>query len=228
LSTSPNFSQLNSTFRVINANKRAVWVQLLDEENKEIAAKQKEKKIDMSNIEIPHEIYNMQVEPMIENENDYFAIVYCYGSIVFFNTKESVQKQWLHTLRHKLKDQGNIIQNLTADINEDELVVVVDPTLSQWSRQSNNLFFVKVMDLNNANVISHMLAKSVAMESYEAEVLSILENFKSVNNEIQQLNKVTRNLTPVIAQGNALRCDLFLSVRIFDTYVLFGCKIFFI
>jgi uncharacterized Rmd1/YagE family protein len=150
--------------------------------------------------------------------------VYSFGSIVFVNVnKEQMHMEWISRLQ-----DPQVGHTVHAERYEDDVTVVIDPALREWSKSGHNHFAVKVLDLNNSNVIAAILARSVALESYEVQVQTILEQFKNLNQTIRGMNhswvttaspvykQTSRKMIPVIAQGNELKCDLLLNVRIFD------------
>jgi uncharacterized Rmd1/YagE family protein len=114
-----------------------------------------------------------------------------------------------------------IVCNLTCNFsNNQDVHIVIDPNLPDWCKLEQDRLILKRMDVHSLNIISSILARSVALKSFEDHAHMILDEFQILNQKIQALKKIKRSeekiLIPLIAQGNALKCDLLLNVRLLE------------
>jgi uncharacterized Rmd1/YagE family protein len=96
----------------------------------------------------------------------------------------------------------------------------VNENLEDWGKLEKDHFIVKRFDVHSLNIISSILSRSVALKSFEDHAHMILDEFQILNQKIQTLKKINKSeektLIPLIAQGNALKCDLLLNVRLLE------------
>ncbi len=154
-----------------------------------------------------------EANPIIYYNNEMFLILNSFGSVSFVNMNETEQLQIIQWLRAKHLTSSADLQH---PIQREEMKIVVNENLKDWCRLGDNQLLVKTLNLYNINVISALLARSAALKNYELKVQTILETFTELNANIKQSSSLNMNLIPNIAQGNALRCDLLLNVRLFD------------
>jgi uncharacterized Rmd1/YagE family protein len=146
-------------------------------------------------------------------KDSWFLTISSFGSVCFFDCKdERVQRQWLQNLQK--------IANTPQPEKYDNLPIVVDPNLQDWCKLEKDHFMVKKMDVHSLNIISSILSRSVALKSFEDNVHIILDEFQKLNQKVQTYKKISRReeqiFIPLIAQGNALKCDLLLNVRLLE------------
>jgi uncharacterized Rmd1/YagE family protein len=142
--------------------------------------------------------------------NGSFIILYHFGSICFLNCDETLQQQWVQTLQ---------VDNSFV-VTKDFIPIAVDSSASDWCKMGRDHAIVQKLDVNNMNIISGVLARSVALKSYEISSNITLENFRKLNEEIERTGKIHKRdekvLIPVFAHANGLKCDLLLSVRLLE------------
>jgi len=140
-----------------------------------------------------------------------YIVLYHFGSICFLNCDEELQEQWISKLRDS---DPNFV------VTKDYLRVVVDRESKDWCRMGRDHMIVQKLDLNNLNIISGVLSRSIALKSYEISAQHTLENFRLLNAQIEKTGKINRydekRLVPVFANANGLKCDLLLSVRLLE------------
>ncbi len=98
--------------------------------------------------------------------------------------------------------------------------MVIDEQSPDWCKMGKDHMIIQKLDMNNLNIISGVLSRSIALKGYEISAQNTLENFRLLNNLIEKTGKISRQdekrLVPVFANANALKCDLLLSVRLLE------------
>lgn len=155
-------------------------------------------------------------KPVISSTKDAFMVVYKYGSVTFVNVEEDQQKE----LTTFLKDYAILPSSNSTHIHDD-LVISVDSNIKSWFKFKRDELHVQLLNLNNINIISAVLARSVALRNREKMVDEVLDQFKKLNEIIIKNNGYIRRaeeklLIPVIAQANAMQCDVLLNLKLFE------------
>ncbi|KAL0484261.1 DUF155 domain-containing protein, partial [Acrasis kona] len=146
--------------------------------------------------------------------NLWYMNVYNFGSVGFFDCRnEEDQTHWLNKLREITDTQSSVEKH-------DNLPIILNPNLDKWCQLHQDKFILKNMDLNSLNIISGILCRSAALKSFEDTTQHILNAFQHLNAKIQItrtiLKKEGTRLVPLIAESNALKCDLLINVRLLE------------
>lgn len=141
-----------------------------------------------------------------------YVAVYRFGSIIFFNVGPREKAKLLECVkRHAFEPVA------TGFEQRDSFGVRVMPEASR-TRVTSEHAIVNKLDLNAVAVISEVMAQSVALDSYNDIVDSLLENFAVVNSKISATNQMDgldkKMLFSKIAQNNRIFIDLISKLRI--------------
>ncbi|KAL9649565.1 hypothetical protein ABK040_003243 [Willaertia magna] len=166
-----------------------------------------------------------------------FVVVYSFGTICFINCEETLHNNWINLYSNFIKlpenknwllssDGIQLEQKLFTNILKDDFQVLIDNKLNDWCEDINenerypNSLIIKMLDLNNLNIISGVLSRSITLKTFENQVHEILMKFQKLNFEIINYKKFSsqnkHELLPVIALGNELKCELLLNVKLLE------------
>lgn len=140
-----------------------------------------------------------------------FVAVYRFGSIIFLNVGPREKAKLLESVkRHAIEPIG------TGFEQRDSFAVCVTPEISR-TRVTSEHAIVHELNLSAVAVISEVMAQSVALDSYNDIVDSLLENFAIVNSKISTTNQMDMDKKMIfskIAQNNRIFIDLISKLRI--------------
>lgn len=149
-----------------------------------------------------------------------YMSVTSYGSAVFFGASKELRKQCLHTLLQNAKVVSDPLLDHT--LYNEEFTMSVDPGMSTWSRLDPDCIVLKHMDLKNLQVISHVLAQSVALDYYSNHVERTLETFCSLNQEMMEsanIGKLNKQvLLQLVAENNIVMTDIISKLGVHERY----------
>ncbi|CCI49891.1 hypothetical protein ABG067_006732 [Albugo candida] len=160
-----------------------------------------------------------------------WIVYFDYGALVFFNCDPPL----ITTLtRHAKRFCTDTFDNRGHD---EELLLISNPTLTNWSELLENNILVQEIDHINIHVIAGVLAQTVALEHYERQIEAILTEFENLNAAVERRqgprrsspfffggllgSKQTeqqhyRQLFEIVATNNTLLIDLVSKLRVID------------
>ncbi len=137
-------------------------------------------------------------------ENGY-CLLYNFGSVVFFNIDEAVQKTTLERLKNFLSSN---IEELTSD----EFLLEVE------KRAKNNVFFEKVvvdkLNRDRIELIALVLAQSTALEYFEKKVDDLVETIR----QKYPMKKLRKFINQTMATKQNLITTLYLLEKPDETW----------
>jgi uncharacterized Rmd1/YagE family protein len=71
----------------------------------------------------------------------------------------------------------------------EDYVAVIDPEMEEWSRldSGRDSITLRQLDIHNLRIVAGVLGQSVSLQHYETQANSVLEQFRSHNDEIMKL-----------------------------------------
>jgi uncharacterized Rmd1/YagE family protein len=145
------------------------------------------------------------------DSNPSYVAIYRFGSVIFFNVSPRIQVSMLQSIKkHALEPLAQGLEQ------KDTFSVCVMPNASR-SRVTSEHCIVPNLNMNAVAVISEVMAQSVALESYNEIVDSLLEKFSVLNSNISTSSKMDldkKMLFSKIAQNNRIFIDLISKIRI--------------
>ena len=145
-----------------------------------------------------------------------YMAVTSYGSAVFFDTSKELKNSCLSLI------ETAVHEPLVERNYNEEFIMSVDPGISSWSTLDPDCIILQKMDLKNIQVISHVLAQSVALDYYSSHVERTLETFCSLNQEmmetasISKLNKQV--LLQLVAENNIVMTEIISKLGVHERY----------
>lgn len=140
-----------------------------------------------------------------------YVAVYRFGSVIFFNVSPRVRTDMLEAIkRHATEAIASGFEQ------KDTFGICVMPNAST-TRVTPEHCIVQKLNMNAVAVISEVMAQSVALDSYNDIVDSLLENFAAINSNISTTATMNLNkkvLFSKIAQNNRIFIDLISKLRI--------------
>ena len=140
-----------------------------------------------------------------------YVAVYRFGSVIFFNVSPRVRADMMEAIkRHATEAIASGFEQ------KDTFGVCVMPNAST-TRVTPEHCIVQKLNMNAVAVISEVMAQSVALDSYNDIVDSLLENFAAINSNISRTEKMNldkKMLFSKIAQNNRIFIDLISKLRI--------------
>ncbi|CAD7700232.1 unnamed protein product [Ostreobium quekettii] len=100
--------------------------------------------------------------------------------------------------------------------NKEDHTVVVRPTIQNWYRQEADRLVLKVLDADNMRVISTVLGQSVALDQYSRQVDRALEEFNSINREMERTGSFT------VGRGDLFRRVARNNIMITEAIIVLG------
>lgn len=96
------------------------------------------------------------------------------------------------------------------------------PDLSSWSQLTPETIALQQLDLKNIQVISQVLAVSVALDYYGALVERMLARFTAINREMRETLSLrgvnNAELLRLVAEGNDLMTDVITKLGVNDRF----------
>lgn len=149
-----------------------------------------------------------------------YMSVTSYGSAVFFGASKEMKRQCLSVLLQNAKVVSDPLLDHT--LYNEEFTMSVDPTISTWSSLDPDCIVLQKMDLKNLQVISHVLAQSVALDFYSNHVERTLETFCSLNQEMMEsanIGKLNKQvLLQLVAENNIVMTDIISKLGVHERY----------
>lgn len=143
--------------------------------------------------------------------NPSYVAVYRFGSVIFFNVSPRIQVQLLQLIKaYATEPQAKGFEQ------KDTFGVCILPNATQ-TRVTPEHCIVPELNMNAVAVISEVMAQSVALESYNEIVDSLLDKFALLNSKISTSSKMDldkKMLFSKIAQNNRIFIDLISKLRI--------------
>ncbi|GAB4817342.1 hypothetical protein N2152v2_004388 [Parachlorella kessleri] len=148
---------------------------------------------------------------------DPYMVAFSYGSVVFFNSDRELKEAYLQVCRDEAADPVSADRPYT-----EEYPVTVDPREPLWSRLEADNVILQVLDLRNIQVISQVLAQSVAMDFYSSHVERTLETFCNMNlvmQETKNIAKINKQvLLQMVAENNIVMTDIINKLGVHERY----------
>lgn len=149
-----------------------------------------------------------------------YMSVTSYGSAVFFGASKELKKKCLSVLLQNAKVVSDPLMD--HSLYNEEFTMSVDPSISTWSTLDPDCIVLQEMDLKNLQVISHVLAQSVALDFYSNHVERTLETFCSLNQEMMEsanIGKLNKQvLLQLVAENNIVMTDIISKLGVHERY----------
>jgi uncharacterized Rmd1/YagE family protein len=145
-----------------------------------------------------------------------YAVIYPFGSVVFFNASAEQQRMCLQQAR-----LFGMIPNRVPTAEDYRLVV--NPIASEYCEFEPDHIVLRGLDINSIRVLSQVLGQTVAMEHYEKKVDIMLNQFRSLNAKLEErgvMSMQKSKLFKLIAANNAILTDMITQVKLLDRYAL--------
>jgi|TARA_B110000208_G_C11684087_1_gene399873 uncharacterized Rmd1/YagE family protein len=125
----------------------------------------------------------MAAAPLHPNLASY-AVLFNYGAVVFVNADPHVHASVIAAVR------GHCEGAVVGDVMRlEDYVAVIDPEMEEWSRldSGRDSITLRQLDIHNLRIVAGVLGQSVSLQHYETQANSVLEQFRSHNDEIMKL-----------------------------------------
>lgn len=147
-----------------------------------------------------------------------YVVLYRYGSIVFFNVPFTKQREIIKQIKKYSKDPIAF-----GFEKQEKYDIVVKPGLTESEMEridviKGDFATVSELDMNNVAVISTIMSQTVALDSYNITVETLLEDMEKINANIKKNGKISNDerehLFKVVAQSNSLFNDMLTKLRV--------------
>ncbi|PSC70381.1 DUF155 family [Micractinium conductrix] len=146
-----------------------------------------------------------------------YMVAFNYGSVVFFNAGPKLRQRHLAIAREVAADPVSSERPYV-----EEYCLTLSPTLPVWSSCSPDNIKLQSLDLKNIQVISQVLAQSVAMDFYSSHVERTLETFCNMNLEMQEsqnISKINKQvLLQLVAENNIVMTDIINKLGVHERF----------
>ena len=147
-----------------------------------------------------------------------YVVLYRYGSVVFFNVPFSKQRDIIQQIKKYCEDPVAV-----GFEQQEKYDIVVQPGLTESELENVDVIkgdfaTVSQLDMNNVAVISTIMSQTVALDSYNIIVETLLEAMETINTNIKKNGKISNDerehLFKVVAQSNSLFNDMLTKLRV--------------
>ncbi|EFN56401.1 hypothetical protein CHLNCDRAFT_144977 [Chlorella variabilis] len=146
-----------------------------------------------------------------------YMVAFNYGSVVFFAAGPKLRAQYLAIAREVAADPVSSDRPYV-----EEYCLTLSPLLPVWSSCSPDNIKLQMLDLKNIQVISQVLAQSVAMDFYSSHVERTLETFCNMNLEMQEtqnIGKINKQvLLQLVAENNIVMTDIINKLGVHERF----------
>ncbi|MCP5465052.1 MAG: RMD1 family protein [Deltaproteobacteria bacterium] len=156
-------------------------------------------------------VHSTRLMASFELKTDAYCLIYKFGTIVFFNSDEEIQKNILQKLQERYAQK---LQNQTHD----EYSLILDSEVNE-SKVGFNSVIVKAIDPELVATMSLIIAQSVALDHYEQQVALLMTQLKQASKGVgvakrrRYSSKITGEMIERII---AIKQDLVISLRLLD------------
>jgi uncharacterized Rmd1/YagE family protein len=146
-----------------------------------------------------------------------FVVVFRFGSVVFFNVSPRDMAELLHKIKKCSSDPY-----LAGNERKENFCVHVHPDIPDDGKVVTGEYcVVQELNMKSVDVISTVMAQSVALDSYNDTVDELLSNFEVINGKVME---GTGNLTTIdrdkmfqaVARNNSIFIEMVSKVGIKD------------
>ncbi|KAL4448324.1 hypothetical protein ABPG75_005543 [Micractinium tetrahymenae] len=150
-----------------------------------------------------------------------YMVAFNYGSVVFFNAGPKLRQRLLAVVREVASDPVSSERPYV-----EEYCLTLSPQLPTWSSCLPDNIKLQCLDLKNMQVISQVLAQSVAMDFYSSHVERTLETFCNMNLEMQEtqnISKINKQaggvvLLQLVAENNIVMTDIINKLGVHERF----------
>ncbi|KAI3426339.1 hypothetical protein D9Q98_008712 [Chlorella vulgaris] len=146
-----------------------------------------------------------------------YMVAFNYGSVVFFAAGPRLRQRALSITREVAADPVSSERPYV-----EEYCLTLSPQLPVWSSCSPDNIKLQLLDLKNLQVISQVLAQSVAMDFYSSHVERTLETFCNMNLEMQEsqnIGKINKQvLLQLVAENNIVMTDIINKLGVHERF----------
>jgi len=149
-----------------------------------------------------------------ENLNQYISI-FNYGSVVLFNIPEED-----HT--HHLRQIKSLTVFPIAEVlqHDEDYKLIVNENLQTPSVFHLENLHIKSLDSNNITIVSIIMAQTVALDYYAANVDQMIDKFIQINHAIQETGNFTglkeKELYKLVASNNTIFTNVLSKLGFFE------------
>lgn len=161
--------------------------------------------------------FNKKSVTILTDLNSFQHIVlFTYGSVVFFNIPEAQQAEYL------MKIKGFAVTKPVTETpkHTDDYKILINPNLEKPSAIKAEHCVIKELDSKNVDLISTVLAQTVALDYYAESVEKMLEKFMAHNMKIEQtgdfMTLAKSDLYKLVASNNAINVSVLSKLGIFE------------
>lgn len=159
------------------------------------------------------ELQSKSVTWTLNAEQNQYISVFKFGGVVMFNVPDEQHQQHIATIK------GAATGTIAADEQEhtETYRVLVNKDLERPSVIKQEHVNVRALDLNNVIIIATVMAQSVALDYYAISVQRMLDNFITLNMQIQASGDVGGVCTPkslfkMVAENNVVMTNVLSKV----------------
>ncbi|KAL4433278.1 hypothetical protein ABPG77_003326 [Micractinium sp. CCAP 211/92] len=149
-----------------------------------------------------------------------YMVAFNYGSVVFFNAGPKLRQRLLAVVREVASEPVSSERPYV-----EEYCLTLSPQLPTWSSCLPDNIKLQCLDLKNMQVISQVLAQSVAMDFYSSHVERTLETFCNMNLEMQETQNISkinkqasRVLLQLVAENNIVMTDIINKLGVHERF----------
>lgn len=146
-----------------------------------------------------------------------YMVAFNYGSVVFFNAGPKLRQRLLAVVREVASEPVSSERPYV-----EEYCLTLSPRLPTWSSCLPDNIKLQCLDLKNMQVISQVLAQSVAMDFYSSHVERTLETFCNMNLEMQEtqnISKINKQvLLQLVAENNIVMTDIINKLGVHERF----------
>ena len=171
--------------------------------NKEISIKKVRSSLNFNEISATKDLIMYKL-------NQGFIYVYSFGSIVFIDLSKEERQSFFF----KIKE----IIHLRKKPIKEEYEIVTDKSVKDFSI-SNSEITLKRWNIKSQNLISFILAQSIALEHYESVFVITEKKFAKLNKQLMQNGKITlssKKVLQVIARNNNIMQGIVSGINVLD------------
>ncbi|KAK2079665.1 hypothetical protein QBZ16_002060 [Prototheca wickerhamii] len=156
-----------------------------------------------------------------------YLVAFPFGSVVMFGKARQLRERdnWLEACRSVAQLPRAELERPCTEGESGLLwqyTLTVRPDLSSWSQLTPETIALQQLDLKNIQVISQVLAVSVALDYYGALVERMLARFTAINREMRETLSLrgvnNAELLRLVAEGNDLMTDVITKLGVNDRF----------
>jgi hypothetical protein len=149
-----------------------------------------------------------------ENDSIRFIAVFRFGSVVFFNVAPRDVSKFVERIK-KCSESPVLSGN---ELKENFCVHVQPEVLEKENVVAGEYCIVQELNMKSVDVISNVMAQSVALDSYNDTVDELLANFETINRQVTETGNLTtvdrEKMFRAVARNNSIFIEMVSKVGI--------------